>query len=96
MDKIVSDKSPVRPSHLSAHTKTDDVGFQRKGQSEPRPATHFSSFQDSVMSRLKGFTQVHSSFDRRTKEIETKFVDQMAYASLSSYPSSGLYADEVV
>jgi hypothetical protein len=68
--------------------------MQRKGQSEPRPATHFASFQDSVMSRLKGLTQVHSSFDRRTKEMETKFVEQMACVLLSSSPIDRL-ADAV-
>lgn len=55
------------------------VFLQRKpGQPEPKPFANFTVFHDSLISRLKGVNQIQLSFDRRTKEIESKFADQFA------------------
>ncbi|SCZ97806.1 BZ3501_MvSof-1269-A2-R1_Chr7-2g09322 [Microbotryum saponariae] len=66
---------------LTVHQYMDKIvgGSQRKsGQSELKPFTNFVIFHDSLISRLKSVNQLQVSFDRRTREIETKFSDQFA------------------
>ncbi|KDE03126.1 hypothetical protein MVLG_06364 [Microbotryum lychnidis-dioicae p1A1 Lamole] len=66
---------------LTVHQSMDKIvgGSQRKSaQAEPKPFTNFVIFHDSLISRLKSVNQLQVSFDRRTREIETKFSDQFA------------------
>ncbi|KAK4701233.1 MFS transporter, PHS family, inorganic phosphate transporter, partial [Phenoliferia sp. Uapishka_3] len=48
----------------------------RRSGSDPKPFTNFSVFHDSLIARLKSVNQVTLSFDRRTREIDTKFQEQ--------------------
>ncbi|SCV70616.1 BQ2448_3378 [Microbotryum intermedium] len=66
---------------LTVHQYMDKIvgGSQRKsGQADPKPFTNFVIFHDSLISRLKSVNQLQASFDRRAREIETKFSDHFA------------------
>ncbi|GAA5983031.1 hypothetical protein JCM10908_006873 [Rhodotorula pacifica] len=43
----------------------------------PKPFANFPIFHDRLLERLKGINQLHMSFERRTKELEERFVDQL-------------------
>ncbi|KWU45315.1 hypothetical protein RHOSPDRAFT_4172, partial [Rhodotorula sp. JG-1b] len=43
----------------------------------PKPFSNFPIFHDRLLERLKGINQLHMLFERRTKELEERFVDQL-------------------
>jgi hypothetical protein len=53
--------------------------LQRKttASEPPKPFSNFPIFHDRLLERLKGINQLHMSFERRTKELEERFVDQL-------------------
>lgn len=50
---------------------------QRKASDAPKPFANFPVFHDRLLERLKAINQLHMSFERRTKELEERFVDQL-------------------
>ena len=52
---------------------------QRKASTSepPKPFSNFPIFHDRLLERLKGINQLHMLFERRTKELEERFVDQL-------------------
>lgn len=53
---------------------------QRKSPSlaePPKPFSNFPVFHERLLDRLKSVNQLHMSFERRTKELESKFFDQL-------------------
>lgn len=58
----------------------DSVAAQRKSPSlaePPKPFSNFPVFHDRLLDRLKSVNQLHVSFERRAKELESKFIDQL-------------------
>ncbi|BGP03966.1 anucleate primary sterigmata protein b [Rhodotorula toruloides] len=43
----------------------------------PKPFSNFPVFHERLLDRLKSVNQLHMSFERRTKELESKFFDQL-------------------
>ncbi|GJN94269.1 hypothetical protein Rhopal_007343-T1 [Rhodotorula paludigena] len=43
----------------------------------PKPFSNFPSFHDRLLERLKSVNQLQMSFERRARELESKFVDQV-------------------
>lgn len=50
---------------------------RKKGETDVKPFTNFGVFHDNLISRLKSVSQIQLSFDKRVKDIENKFSDQM-------------------
>ncbi|GAA6019786.1 hypothetical protein JCM8202_001220 [Rhodotorula sphaerocarpa] len=66
---------------LTVYQAVDKVSASNKRKStsseQPAPFSNFPIFHERLLERLKGITQLHMSFERRTKELETRFVDQV-------------------
>jgi hypothetical protein len=55
-----------------------DFQMQRKPhQAEMKPHSNFTVFHDSLVSRLRTISQIQQLFDRRAREIEGQFTDQI-------------------
>lgn len=50
---------------------------KKSGQAETKPFTNFSVFHDNLITRLKALSQIQMDFDRRCKEIETRFTEKL-------------------
>ncbi|POY72208.1 hypothetical protein BMF94_4714 [Rhodotorula taiwanensis] len=64
---------------LTVYQAVDKVAGadKRKSADPPKPFANFPIFHDRLLERLKGINQLHMSFERRTKELEARFVDQL-------------------
>jgi hypothetical protein len=52
--------------------------LQRKvGQSEIRPHSNFAVFHDTLTARLRSISQLQQMFDKRSRDIETRFTEQI-------------------
>ncbi|EKM80156.1 hypothetical protein AGABI1DRAFT_120188 [Agaricus bisporus var. burnettii JB137-S8] len=50
----------------------------KKGNAgETKPFTNFSVFHDNLITRLKALSQIQLDFDKRCKEVESKYVDKL-------------------
>ncbi|KAH8919162.1 hypothetical protein BT69DRAFT_1337528, partial [Atractiella rhizophila] len=49
---------------------------RKPGQQEAKPYSNFDVFQDNLMNRMKGIGNLRTTFEKRAKELETKFFDQ--------------------
>ncbi|XP_006460231.1 hypothetical protein AGABI2DRAFT_203107 [Agaricus bisporus var. bisporus H97] len=51
---------------------------KKKGNAgETKPFTNFSVFHDNLITRLKALSQIQLDFDKRCKEVESKYVDKL-------------------
>lgn len=64
-------------SRLLASISTNTYLFSQK-KSETKPFTNFSVFHDNLISRLKALSQIQLDFDKRSKEVEAKYLDKLA------------------
>ncbi|GAA5885923.1 hypothetical protein JCM3774_003777, partial [Rhodotorula dairenensis] len=64
---------------LTVYQAVDKVADsdKRKTSDSPKPFANFPIFHDRLLERLKSINQLHMSFERRTKELEERFVDQL-------------------
>ncbi|KAG9225605.1 hypothetical protein CCMSSC00406_0003108 [Pleurotus cornucopiae] len=51
---------------------------KKGGQAETKPFTNFSVFHDNLITRLKALSQIQLDFDKRCKEVESKFTKKLA------------------
>ena len=81
LDKIIGvDKTPVSDfSFFFFFSLSSKLCLQKKsGQAETKPFTNFSVFHDNLITRLKALSQIQMDFDRRCKDIETRFTEKLA------------------
>ncbi|KAJ6475803.1 hypothetical protein C8R47DRAFT_669678 [Mycena vitilis] len=50
---------------------------KKAGQAETKPFTNFGVFHDNLITRLKALSQIQVDFDRRTKDIEARFIEKL-------------------
>ncbi|RDB26693.1 Anucleate primary sterigmata protein B [Hypsizygus marmoreus] len=50
---------------------------KKSGQAETKPFTNFSVFHDNLITRLKALSQIQLDFDKKCKEIESRFMEKM-------------------
>lgn len=54
------------------------LGVEKTAKAETKPFTNFAVFHDNLISRLKAVTSIQTDFEKRSKEIESKFTDRLA------------------
>jgi hypothetical protein len=57
------------------------VGMDKKkpAQADLRPHSNFAVFHDAIVSRIRNITQIQQLFDRKAREMESKFVEQIKW-----------------
>lgn len=73
----LSERNSLLLSVYQAIDKAVGMDKKRPSQADLKPHTNFAVFYDAIMSRIRVIVQVQQLFERKAKDIEGRFVDQI-------------------
>lgn len=73
----LSERNSLLQSVYQAIDKAVGMDKKRPTQADLKPHTNFAVFHDAIMSRIRVIVQVQQLFERKAKDIEGRFVDQI-------------------
>lgn len=73
----LSERNSLLQNVYQAIDKAVGMDKKRPTQADLKPHTNFAIFHDAIMSRIRVIVQVQQMFERKAKDIEGRFVDQI-------------------
>lgn len=80
----LSERNSLLQSVYQAIDKAVGMDKKRPTQADLKPHNNFAVFHDAIMSRIRVIVQVQQLFDRKAKDMEARFVEQIKSVTLVS------------